>query len=73
MLQGTRTKKAKEGKFIPNLTFMKEERKTMKMGSSCTVSCAGSTGFGLGSSTSVRPPPLEPNFKNIVEPRKIEI
>ena len=52
------------------LTCMKEEIKTMKMGHKCAVSSAASTGYGLVSVTFARPP-LGQNRKEILVPQRM--
>ena len=58
-------------KFFDQLTKMKEEVETTKTATSCAVSSAARTRFGLGSGTFARPPPTGPKWKEAWEPRKI--
>ena len=60
-------------KVFDELTNMKDEVKSMQMGSNCVVSSAASTGNGLGSDTFARPPLLGSNWKDTVPPRKIDV
>ena len=72
MEAGFKNEENERRKVHNTLTFM-EEIKTMKMGGRCAISSAASTGYGLGTGTFTRPPPLGQNWKEIWVPRKLEV
>ena len=63
--QGFKNEENERRKVYDELTMMKDDIKAMRMGRNCSVSSAASTGFGLGSGTFARPPPLGPKWKDI--------
>ena len=64
----------KERIFQVEMTTMKEETKSIKMGSNCTVSSAPSTGVGFArSGTRARPPSLAARWGDTWNPGRLEV
>ena len=66
-------KKKRKEKVHEEMASMKEDIKSVKLGSSCEGNTAASKRYGLGSGTFARRPPPGPNWRENWMPKKIDI